>query len=191
MSRIGKKPVSVPAGVTVKLTPDSVSVKGPKGELAEPIPGGITLAWDEKRREVAVARASDVKEHRALHGTLRALLQNMVTGVTQGYEKRLRIVGTGYRVELKGKDVLSVTAGLAHTVEFKIPKGIEIEVPKSPSRESMDFIVKGVSKCQVGEIAAQLRRVRPPDLYLGKGIRYADEKVRKLEGKSFGAGGSK
>ncbi len=147
---------------------------------------GVKIAVD--KQEVVVTRESDSKLHRALHGLYRALIQNMVVGVTQGYEKRLRIVGTGYRVELKGKTVFSIVAGFAHPVDFKIPAGIEIEVPKSASREYMDFVVRGIDKQLVGEISAQIRRVRPPDLYQGKGIRFTDEHVRRLEGKSFGAG---
>ena len=186
MSRVGKKPVLVPSGVTVQVPADQVVVKGPKGELRQKLVPGVKIAVDPK--EVVVSRESDSKQHRALHGLYRALIQNMVVGVTQGYERRLRIVGTGYRVELKGK-VLSIVAGFAHPVDYSIPAGIDIEVPKASSREQMDFIVRGIDKQLVGEVAAQLRRVRPPDLYQGKGIRYADEHVRRLEGKSFGAGG--
>lgn len=186
MSRVGKKPVPVPSGVTVQVPAEEVVVKGPKGELRQKLVPGVKVAVENK--EVVVTRTSDSKQDRALHGLYRALIQNMVVGVTQGYERRLRIVGTGYRVELKGK-ILAIVAGFAHPVDFSIPSGIEIEVPKATSREQMDFIVRGIDKQRVGEIAAQIRRVRPPDLYQGKGIRYADEHVRRLEGKSFGAGG--
>ncbi len=186
MSRVGKKPVPVPSGVTVQVPADQIVVKGPKGELRQKLVPGVKVAVEDK--EVVVSRASDSKQHRALHGLYRALIQNMVVGVTQGYEKRLRIMGTGYRVELKGR-TLSIVAGFAHPVDYPIPTGIDIEVPKATSREYMDFIVRGIDKQLVGEVSAQIRRVRPPDLYQGKGIRYTDEHVRRLEGKSFGAGG--
>ncbi len=185
MSRVGKKPVPVPSGVTVQVPAEEIVVKGPKGELRQKLVPGVKVAVDEK--EVTVTRESDSKQHRALHGLYRALIQNMVVGVTQGYEKRLRIVGTGYRVELKGQ-ILSIVAGFAHPVDYPIPAGIEVEVPKAASREYMDFIVRGIDKQLVGEVSAQMRRVRPPDLYQGKGIRFTDEHVRRLEGKSFGAG---
>lgn len=186
MSRVGKKPVPVPSGVTVQVPAAEIVVKGPKGELRQRLVPGVKVAVADK--EVVVTRDSDSKQNRALHGLYRALIQNMMVGVTQGYEKRLRIVGTGYRVELKGK-VFSIVAGFAHPVDYKIPQGIDIEIPKASSREYMDFIVRGIDKQLVGEVSAQIRRVRPPDLYQGKGIRYTDEHVRRLEGKSFGAGG--
>ncbi|MCL2000138.1 MAG: 50S ribosomal protein L6 [Planctomycetes bacterium] len=186
MSRVGKKPVPVPSGVTIQVPADQIVVKGPKGELRQKLVPGVKIAIENL--EVVVTRVSDSKQHRALHGLYRALIQNMVVGVTQGYEKRMRIMGTGYRVELKGK-IFSIVAGFAHPVELSVPAGIEIEVLKATSREYMDFIVRGIDKQLVGEVSAQIRRVRPPDLYQGKGIRYADEHVRRLEGKSFGAGG--
>ncbi|MDR1534679.1 MAG: 50S ribosomal protein L6 [Planctomycetota bacterium] len=186
MSRIGKKPVPLPAGVDVKVPAAEIVITGPKGELRQRLTPGVKVAVGEGG--VVVTRDSDSKQHRALHGLYRALIQNMVFGVTRGYEKRLRIVGTGYRVELKGR-VFSIVAGFSHPVDYQIPPGIEIEVPKATSREYMDFIVRGIDKQAVGEAAAKIRRVRPPDLYQGKGIRYTDEHVRRLEGKSFGAGG--
>ena len=185
MSRVGKKPVAVPAGVTIQVPAEEIVVKGPKGELRQKLVPGVKVNVAEK--EVTVSRETDSKQHRALHGLYRALIQNMVVGVTQGYEKRLRIVGTGYRVELKGK-ILSIVAGFAHPVDYPIPTGIEVEIPKATSREYMDFIIRGIDKQLVGEVSAQVRRVRPPDLYQGKGIRFTDEHVRRLEGKSFGAG---
>lgn len=185
MSRVGKKPVSLPAGVTVTVPGDAVVVKGPKGELRQKLVPGVKIAVEDK--DVVVTRESDSKLNRSLHGLYRALIQNMVVGVTQGYEKRLRIVGTGYRVELKG-NILSVVAGYSHPIDYPIPTGIEVEIPKASSREYMDFIVRGIDKQLVGEVTSQVRRIRPPDLYQGKGIRLTTEKVRKLEGKSFGAG---
>ncbi len=186
MSRIGKKPVAIPAGVTVSVPNGEILVKGPKGELRQPLVPGVRVEIDDSAREVKVDRASNSKPHRALHGLYRSLIQNMVVGVTQGYEKILRIVGTGYRVELSGQ-TLQISAGYSHPVNFPIPTGVEVEVPKSTSREHMDFIVRGIDKQLVGETAARIRRVRPPDLYQGKGIRFRDEQVRRLEGKSFGA----
>ncbi len=186
MSRVGKKPVAVPAGVTVTAPAEEVIVKGPKGELRQKLVPGVKVGVADG--QVTVTRDSDSKQHRALHGLYRALIQNMVVGVTQGYEKRLRIMGTGYRVELKGDKILSIVAGYAHSVEYPIPAGIKVEIPKATSREYMDFIISGIDKQLVGEVSAQVRRVRPPDLYQGKGIRFTDEHVRRLEGKSFGAG---
>lgn len=185
MSRVGKQPVAVPAGVTVTVPANEVVVKGPKGELRQKIVPGVKVAVADGK--VTVERESDSKPHRALHGLYRALVNNMVNGVTNGYEIRLRIVGTGYRVELKGR-VLNIVAGYAHPVDFPIPTGIDIELPKATSREYMEFIIRGIDKQLVGETAARIVRVRPPDLYQGKGIRYTDRPVRRLEGKSFGAG---
>ncbi len=189
MSRIGKKPVPLPAEVTVTVNAEAVAVKGPKGELRQKLVPGVRVKVDAAARQVVVERDSDSKQHRALHGLYRALINNMVVGVTQGYEKKLRVVGTGYRVELKGP-MLVLNMGFSHPVEFPPPPGIEIEVPKSASREYMDFTVRGIDKQLVGETAARLRRIRPPDLYKGKGIRYRDEQVRRLEGKSFGSVGA-
>ncbi len=184
MSRIGKQPVPIPSGVTVTVNDEEAVVKGPKGELHQRMVSGVKVVVDEEAKVALVERESDSKQHRALHGLYRSLLNNMVIGVTEGYKKRLRIVGAGYRVELQGKN-LQMNVGFGHPVIFAPPPGIEIEVPKSTSREYMDFVVHGIDKQLVGETAARLRRVRPPDLYKGKGIRYADEHVRRLEGKSF------
>lgn len=184
MSRIGKIPVALPAGVTVTVKPDLLTVKGPKGELKQKVVPGVSFVIEKDH--VQVNRNSDSKQDKALHGLYRALVKNMILGVTQGYERKLRIVGTGYRVELKGK-TLEITAGYCHPVKITAPAGVEFEVPKSTSREYMEFLVKGPDKQQVMELAAVVRRVRPPDLYMGKGIRYADETPRKLEGKSFGS----
>ncbi len=186
MSRIGKKPVALPQGVTAMVEADQLKVKGPKGELKIKFDLAIKINVDTAAKEVAVERLNDTKHARALHGLYRALISNMVVGVTAGYEKKLRIMGTGYRVELQGK-TLVIQAGFCHPVNFVAPAGIEIEVPKATSREQMDFIVRGIDKQLVGEVAAQIRRIRPPDLYKGKGIRYADEHVRRLEGKTFGS----
>ncbi len=184
MSRIGRKPVAVPDGVQINFASGQVTVKGPKGQLVQAINNGISVK--SENGHVVVERSGDSKVLRSLHGLYRALIANMIEGVTKGYERTLRIVGTGYRVELKGKD-LEVTAGYCHPVKFAAPEGIVFEIPKSNSRDYMDFIVKGIDKQKVMEVASRIRKIRPPDLYQGKGIRYQDETPRKLEGKSFGS----
>jgi large subunit ribosomal protein L6 len=175
MSRIGRQPIPVPAGVTVAIEPESVSVKGPKGELSERIPRDIEVAQDGER--LVVSRPTDRGEHRALHGLTRSLVANMVQGVTAGYEKRLEIQGVGYRAQMKGKN-LELAVGYSHAVPIEAPAGIEFEVPQ-PTR----VVVKGISKQQVGEIAAIIRKQRPPEPYKGKGIRYEGEYVARKVGK--------
>src|SRR6201999_2640795 len=175
MSRIGKQPIPVPAGVSVAIEPERVVVNGPKGELSERIHRDITVA--QEGEELVVTRPTDRGEHRALHGLTRSLVANMVEGVTSGFEKRLEIQGVGYRAQLKGKD-LELALGYSHPVPIKAPEGIEFEVPQ-PTR----VIVKGNSKQQVGEIAAVIRKKRPPEPYKGKGIRYEGEYVARKVGK--------
>ncbi len=175
MSRIGRQPIAVPAGVTVAIEPESVSVKGPKGELSERIPRDIDVAQDGE--SLIVSRPTDRGEHRALHGLTRSLVANMVQGVTAGYEKRLEIQGVGYRAQMKGKN-LELAVGYSHPVPIEAPQGIEFEVPQ-PTR----VVVKGISKQQVGEIAAIIRKQRPPEPYKGKGIRYEGEYVQRKVGK--------
>ena len=175
MSRIGKKPIPVPSGVTVTIDPDVVRVHGPKGELSERIPRDITVAQDGE--ELTVTRPTDRGEHRALHGLTRSLVANMVEGVTAGFQKTLEIQGVGYRAQLKGKD-LELALGYSHAVPVKAPDGIEFEVPQ-PTR----VIVKGISKQAVGEVAAFIRKQRPPEPYKGKGIRYEGEYVARKVGK--------
>ncbi len=175
MSRIGRQPIPVPSGVIVAIEPESVRVNGPKGELVERIPRDIDIAREGE--ELLVTRPTDRGEHRALHGLTRSLVANMVHGVTEGYEKRLEIQGVGYRAQLKGKD-LELSVGYSHTVPIKAPDGIEFEVPQ-PTR----IVVKGISKQQVGEIAAIIRKQRPPEPYKGKGIRYEGEYVARKVGK--------
>ncbi len=183
MSRIGKQPISVPEGVTVTVEPELVRVNGPKGELAERISRDMTV---EKRGgaaegggagEVRVLRPSDRGEHRALHGLTRSLISNMVEGVTNGYEKRLEIQGVGYRAQLRGRN-LELALGYSHPVTVEAPDGIEFDVP-SPT----EIVVRGISKQVVGEIAAQIRKKRPPEPYKGKGIRYSGEYVQRKVGK--------
>jgi large subunit ribosomal protein L6 len=175
MSRIGRKPIAVPSGVTVTIDPDVVRVHGPKGELSERIPRDITVA--QEGEEILVKRPTDRGEHRALHGLTRSLVANMVEGVTAGFSKTLEIQGVGYRAQLKGKD-LELALGYSHPVPVKAPDGIEFEVPQ-PTR----VIVKGISKQAVGEVAAFIRKQRPPEPYKGKGIRYEGEYVARKVGK--------
>jgi large subunit ribosomal protein L6 len=175
MSRIGRQPIPVPAGVTVTIEPESVSVKGPRGELSERVPRDIEVVQDGER--LVVSRPTDRGEHRALHGLTRSLVANMVQGVTDGYEKRLEIQGVGYRAQMKGKNI-ELAVGYSHPVPIEAPQGIEFEVPQ-PTR----VVVKGNSKQQVGEIAAIIRKQRPPEPYKGKGIRYEGEYVARKVGK--------
>jgi large subunit ribosomal protein L6 len=175
MSRIGKKPIPLPTGVTVSIEPELVQVNGPRGTLQERVPRDITVAQDGEL--LVVTRPTDRGEHRALHGLTRSLVANMVEGVTTGFQKTLEIQGVGYRAALKGRD-LELALGYSHPVSVKAPEGIEFEVPQ-PTR----VIVKGNSKQQVGELAANIRKKRPPEPYKGKGIRYEGEYVARKVGK--------
>ena len=175
MSRIGRQPITVPAGVTLAIEPERVTVNGPKGELTERINRDMIV--EQADATVTVNRPTDRGEHRALHGLTRTLIANMVTGVTDGYEKRLEIQGVGYRAQLRGRD-LELALGYSHPVSIKAPEGIEFEVPQ-PTR----ITVRGASKQQVGEIAAIIRKQRKPEPYKGKGIRYEGEYVARKVGK--------
>ena len=175
MSRIGKKPIPLPAGVTVSIEPEVVHVNGPRGELHERVPRDITVAQDGD--ELVVTRPTDRGEHRALHGLTRSLVANMVEGVTTGFQKTLEIQGVGYRAALRGRD-LELALGYSHPVSVKAPEGIEFEVPQQTR-----VIVKGNSKQAVGELAANIRKARPPEPYKGKGIRYEGEYVARKVGK--------
>jgi large subunit ribosomal protein L6 len=175
MSRIGKQPIPVPAGVNVQIEPGLVRVNGPKGELSERVSRAMAIEQDDG--ELVVTRPTDRGEHRALHGLTRTLIANMVTGVTDGFEKRLEIQGVGYRAALRGAD-LELQVGYSHPVQIAAPAGIEFEVP-APTQ----VVVRGSSKQAVGEIAARIRKVRPPEPYKGKGIRYAGEYVQRKVGK--------
>lgn len=176
MSRIGNKPVVVPAGVTVAQNGTTVTVKGPKGELTREFSPNITLNIEEG--VVTLSRPNDEKENKTLHGTMRANLNNMVVGVSEGFTKALELIGVGYRAQLQGKKLV-LSVGYSHPVEFEMPEGIEIEVPSNTS-----IIVKGSNKEVVGELAANIRGTRPPEPYKGKGIRYVGEHVRRKEGKT-------
>ena len=175
MSRIGKQPVPVPDGVEITIEPELVSVKGPKGELAERKSREIAVKQEDG--EILVERPTNRGEHRALHGLTRSLIANMVEGVTNGFEKRLEIQGVGYRANLQGKK-LTLALGYSHPVELEAPEGIDFEVPL-PTR----IVIKGNSKQAVGEIAAIIRKQRPPEPYKGKGIRYQGEYVARKVGK--------
>ncbi len=175
MSRIGKQPIPVPAGVSVAIEPEVVRVNGPKGELFERIPRDISV--EREGEELLVKRPTNRGEHRALHGLTRSLVANMVQGVTDGYQKVLEIHGVGYRAQLKGHD-LELALGFSHPVAVPAPDGIEFEVP-SPTR----IVVKGISKQLVGETAATIRKRRPPEPYKGKGVRYEGEFVARKVGK--------
>lgn len=176
MSRIGKKPIEIPAGVTVTINGSDVTVKGPKGELSRSFNSDLTITLEEN--VLTVTRPSDAKEHRALHGTTRAVIANMVEGVSKGFEKSLELIGVGYRAQKQGNKLV-LNVGYSHPVEFEAEQGLEIEVPSNTK-----IIVKGVSKERVGALAADIRDVRPPEPYKGKGIRYEGEYVRRKEGKT-------
>ena len=176
MSRIGNKPVVIPAGVTIDLKDNTVTVKGPKGELSYTFNQNITLVQNEG--EVVFTRPDDSKENKTIHGTTRAVFNNMVVGVTEGFQRELELIGVGYRAQLQGKKLV-LNVGYSHPVEFTPEDGLEIEVPSNTK-----VIVKGYDKQKVGELAANIRGVRPPEPYKGKGIRYVDEFVRRKEGKT-------
>ena len=173
MSRIGNRVLTVPENVTVTVTGNTVSVKGPKGELSTEINENLTVKVENNT--LTVERKND--NFKNFHGTANALIKNMIVGVTEGYEKKLEAVGVGYRFAVKG-NTLVVTAGYSHPVEVEIPAGITLENPSNT-----ELMIKGIDKCQVGEYAANIRKIREPEPYKGKGIRYADEVVRRKEGK--------
>ncbi len=177
MSRIGKKPIEIPSGVTVTINGNTVTVKGPKGELTQSFNPDMDIKLEDN--VLTVARPSDSKEHRSLHGTTRSLLFNMVEGVSKGFEKTLELVGVGYRAQKQGNKLV-LNVGYSHPVEI-VPeeKNLEIEVPANTK-----IVVKGINKEHVGALAANIRAVRPPEPYKGKGIRYEGEYIRRKEGKT-------
>ena len=177
MSRVGRLPIAIPAGVTVTVTPDNVvTVKGPKGELTKAMSTEMNIAIEEN--QVVVTRPSDAKEHRALHGLTRALINNMVVGVTNGYAKTLQLIGVGYRATAKGKG-LTLNLGFSHPVEIEAVEGITFEIP-----DATTVVVRGIDKELVGDVAADIRAWRKPEPYKGKGIKYSDEVIRRKEGKT-------
>jgi large subunit ribosomal protein L6 len=175
MSRIGKKPIEIPEGVTIDVGDGVVSVKGPRGELSQAVSPGMRI--EQSNGTLTVERPSDRGQHRSLHGLTRSLIANMVEGVTNGYEKRLQIQGVGYRARLQGK-ALELAVGYSHPISIPPPDGIEFDVP-----QPTEVVVRGIDKQLVGEIAAQVRKQRPPEPYKGKGIRYVGEHVRRKVGK--------
>ncbi|HXF56986.1 MAG TPA: 50S ribosomal protein L6 [Actinomycetota bacterium] len=180
MSRIGRRPIQIPEGVEVQVDGSRVSVRGPKGSLEQTFHPDMRIVLEDG--VVKVERPSDEGFHRALHGLTRTLIANMVEGVTKGFEKRLEVVGVGYRAALRGSD-LELSVGYSHPVVYPAPPGIEFEVP-APNR----IVVRGIDKQQVGEVAAEIRRIRKPEPYKGKGIRYEGEQVRKKAGKAAKGG---
>ncbi|MFC3885307.1 50S ribosomal protein L6 [Bacillus songklensis] len=176
MSRVGKKPLEIPAGVTITNNNNTVTVKGPKGELTRTFHPDIEIKVEDN--VINVSRPSDQKEHRALHGTTRSILGNMVEGVTKGFERGLELIGVGYRAQKQGNKVV-LSVGYSHPVEIVPEAGIEIDVPTQTK-----LVVKGIDKERVGAVAANIRDVRPPEPYKGKGIRYEGEFVRRKEGKT-------
>jgi large subunit ribosomal protein L6 len=175
MSRIGRKPIPVPEAVTVEVAPGLIAVKGPKGELQQRLDQDMKV--EQEDGNVGVGRPTDRGEHRALHGLTRSLIANMVEGVTEGFEKRLEIQGVGYRAQLKGRS-LEMALGFSHPVSIEPPEGVEFEVP-----QPTEIIVRGIDKQLVGQVAADIRKRRPPEPYKGKGIRYRDEHVARKVGK--------
>ena len=177
MSRIGSNPITVPSGVDVSVDGQDVNVKGSKGELSMTLPGAITATVDEG--VVTVVRPDDENESKAMHGLARSLVNNMVIGVTEGYQKKLEIVGVGYRAQAKGSNALELQLGFSHSVSIQAPDGIEFEVP-----QQTEIIVKGIDKQLVGQVAADIRSWRKPEPYKGKGIRYEGEHIIRKAGKA-------
>lgn len=177
ISRVGKKPIAVPAGVSVTIEEQRVAIKGAKGAAELRVHPWVVVRHEGSELQVAPRLVTNDGKHRAMTGTMRALLSNMVTGVTQGFERKLQLVGVGYKAQAQGK-VLNLTLGFSHPVEFKIPEGIAIETPTQT-----EIRIRGVDKQQVGEVAAQIRAYRPPEPYKGKGVRYADEIIVLKEAK--------
>jgi large subunit ribosomal protein L6 len=178
MSRIGKLPVVVPSGVTVTLDGNRISVKGPNGELSRVLPSDLSVAREDDR--IVVSRPSDESRHKALHGLARTLVANMVEGVTKGYRKQLEIVGVGYKAEVRPYG-LQLALGYSHPIEYRAPRGIKLTAP-APTQ----VVIEGADKEIVGQVAAELRSLRPPEPYKGKGIKYAGEQIRRKAGKAGG-----
>ena len=176
MSRIGKKPIAIPKGVTVKIEGNTVAVQGPKGKLETPIPGGIKM----QQQDGNLVATRDNDSQSALHGLARALVNNAVEGVTKGWTKDLEIVGIGYRAEMKGKGTVVFTLGYSHPIEYPLPSGIEVAVDPKQTKLS----VTGIDRQKVGQVAAEMRSLRPPDPYKNKGVRYAGERLKKKVGKT-------
>lgn len=180
------KPIEVPAGAEVEFTPTHVKVKGPLGELERDIPGELKLDYDEPTRRITLSRGGNDRRSRSLHGLYRSLVANMVDGVVKGWQKAMELHGTGYSVNVKGTSLV-LQVGFCHEVPLEIPDKIEVEVAQNAAQPDnpAKFLIKGIDKGQVGQFAANVRATRPPEPYKGKGIRYADEHVRRKEGKAF------
>ena len=186
MSRIGKQPIAVPGGVTVRIDSGAgggtlVEVKGPKVTLSQVVHPNMLVTQEDGK--ILVSRPDDMKENRALHGLTRSLINNMVIGVTEGFRKELDILGVGYTAAKQGK-VLNLRIGMSHPVNIEEPEGISIEVPQATQPNTAKVIISGADKQKVGQLAAEIRKLRPPEPYLGKGIRYSDERVRRKAGKA-------
>ena len=177
MSRVGKKPIEVPQGVSVELKPDAIQVKGPKGELNYNFPGSIKVSMSGN--QILVDRGSDEKLDRALHGLARSLVSNMVNGVSQGYKRVLEITGIGYRSQVKGNKIL-FTLGYSHPIEYDLPAGVTAAVDDKQTTITLN----GIDKQALGQVAANIRKLRPPDAYKGKGIRYAGQRIKLKAGKT-------
>ena len=182
MSRIGKQPVKIPTGVTVEVKDRTVKVRGPKGEMTLEVHPAITVRLDGQKNEIVLERTAEDAQTRALHGTMRALVNNMVIGVSQGYLKQLEVIGLGYQARLQGKD-LAVLVGYSHPVVMTPPNQVTVEIP-NPTH----IKISGPDKQAVGEFAAKVRKIRPPEPYKGKGIKYQDEIIRRKAGKAFVTG---
>jgi large subunit ribosomal protein L6 len=182
MSRIGRKPVAVPANVTVSLADSTIQVEGPNGKLSFTHRPEIGVKYDDAGRQVLVTRADDERQNRALHGLTRSLIANMVQGVTAGYTKKLEIVGVGYQAQLKKANTVALQVGYANQVVLEAPEGVKVVVP-----DPTHITITGPDKQKVGQFAAEVRKVRPPEPYKGKGIRYEGEVVRRKSGKAFGS----
>ena len=177
MSRIGKPPIEIKSGVEVVVNADSVEIKGPKGTLAQSIPEGIEIQKEEET--IIVKRDNDLRETKALHGLVRSLLNNMVQGVTEGYQKQLELVGVGYRAQSKGNNALELQLGFSHPVKYSAPDGITLEVPSQT-----EINISGIDKQVVGQVAADIRALKKPEPYKGKGIRYVGEHIIRKAGKT-------
>jgi len=186
MSRIGKQPVTVPTGVKIQVINGAIRVEGPKGKLELSYHPSMRVSYDDGKKVVLVNRPDDERLNRALHGLTRSLINNMVLGVTKGYEKKLKIEGIGYKAAMSKKSVV-LTVGYANSVTMTPPDGVEVEIPKG---DESTILIRGADKQKVGQFAAEVRKVRPPEPYKGKGIRYDNEVVRRKEGKSFASGGA-
>jgi large subunit ribosomal protein L6 len=182
MSRIGRKPVPVPANVKISIADATVHVEGPKGKLSFTHRESIGVAFDEPGKQILVTRGDDERENRALHGLTRSLIANMVTGVTTGYVKKLEIVGVGYQAQLKKANTIALQVGYANQVVLEAPAGVSVVLP-----DPTHITISGADKQAVGQFAAVVRKVRPPEPYKGKGIRYEGETVRRKAGKAFGS----